>query len=368
MVQSPVQTFSIGFQEKKYSELPFAAEVARHFGTVHTEHIVTPEAVRDLDELVRFYDEPFADASAIPSMAVARVASKHVKVVLSGDGGDEGFGGYNRYSHDLTEAAIRAMLPQWFCQHVLRPVATLWPKADWLPRPLRLKSLLQNLSTNPAAAYANTLSACRLELRGRLLNPAFASLLQDHRPEAAVEHAYRAGARDALSGMLAADTEIMLPDDFLTKVDRASMAFGLEVRPPLLDVSLLELAAKMPSSMKIRNGSRKWILKQIYEPKLPPGLAHRRKQGFELPVDEWLRGPLQSQFQDVVLQESASIADYVDIAEARRMYDQHCSHRGQYGQVLWSLLVLGRWLQMWGRPQEECSGAVRNQVCEVAVG
>lgn len=367
IVSSPLQTFSIGFQEKKYSELPFAAEVAQHFGTIHTEQIVTPEAVRDLDDLVRFYDEPFADASAIPSMAVARMASEHVKVALSGDGGDEGFGGYHRYAHDLKESAIRDMLPHWLRQHVLKQVAAVWPKADWLPRPLRLKTLLQNLSTDPAAAYANTLCSCRQEMRRRLLNPAFAALLNGHRPEAVVERAYQHGSRDALSGMLAADTEFMLPDDFLTKVDRASMAFGLEVRPPLLDVRLLELAARMPSSMKIRHGSKKWILKQIYEPQLPSGLAHRHKCGFELPVDEWLRGPLQTQFHDVVLRPAASIADYIDTAEAERLYRQHCRHTGRHGQVLWSLLILGRWLETWAQPERPAPDTADSQrVCEVA--
>ena len=368
MVKTPLRTFSIGFQEKQYSELPFAAEVAQHFGTIHTEEVVTPEAIRDLDDLVRYYDEPFADASAIPSMAVARMASQHVKVALSGDGGDEGFGGYSRYSHDLTEAAIREWLPQWFRRSVLKPCAAIWPKADWLPRPLRLKTAMQNLSSNPATADANSISACRQELRGRLLNPAVASLLQGHRPKAVVEQAYSAGARDALSGMLAADTEFLLPDDFLTKVDRASMAFGLEVRPPLLDVSLLELAAKMPSHLKIRRGSKKWILKDIYEPQLPPGLAQRRKQGFELPVNEWLRGPLRSQFQDVVLQDSASIADFIDTTEARRMYEQHGNHTGQHGQVLWSLLVLGRWLDEWGTaPQPASFDEQHAQLSEVGV-
>ena len=146
VVNEPLQTFSIGFQEKEFSELVHAEAVAKHFGTNHREQIVTPDAVRDFDDLVHFYDEPFADASAIPTMAVARMASQHVKVCLSGDGGDEAFGGYARYGHDLKEARIRAKLPAWFRQMVLRPFAAVWPKADWLPRPLRLKSALQNLS------------------------------------------------------------------------------------------------------------------------------------------------------------------------------------------------------------------------------
>jgi len=348
VVSEALQTFSIGFQEKRYSELPYAEEVARHFGTNHREAIVTPDAVRDLDELVYFYDEPFADASAIPTMAVARMASQHVKVCLSGDGGDEAFGGYARYSHDLKEAAIRDRLPWLFRNMALRPLSVVWPKADWLPRPLRLKTLLQNLSADPAAAYANTLSACRRQMRSRLLNRPFRRLLGGHRPETYVEDAFQTGHRDALSGMLAADTNFLLPDDFLTKVDRASMAYGLEVRPPLIDVQLMELAASMPSRLKIRNGSKKWILKQVFQSRLPSKLAHRRKQGFELPVDAWLRGPLREQLEHVVLRKDAPIAEYINSDYANGIYKSHCNQTGRFGQVLWSLLVLGRWLEAYG--------------------
>lgn len=344
----PLQTFSIGFQEKEYSELPYAEAVARHFGTNHREEIVTPDAVRDLDDLVFFYDEPFADASAIPTMAVARMAAKHVKVCLSGDGGDEAFGGYARYGHDLTEAKIRDAIPRFIRQAAFGPMAAVWPKADWLPRPLRLKSLLQNLSLEPAAAYANTISACRVDMRARLMNSAFRNSLAGHRPEEFAEQAFRSGDRDALSGMLAADTNFFLPDDFLTKVDRASMAFGLEVRPPFIDYELMELAASMPSHLKVRNGSKKWILKEIYESRLPNKLAHRRKQGFELPIDGWLRGPLRDQVEEVVLKKDAPISEYISTEAAKKMYRSHRNQTGRFGQVLWSLLVLGRWLDQYG--------------------
>ena len=346
-VSEPLQTFSIGFQEKEFSELPYAEAVARHFGTQHREEIVTPDAVKDLDDLIRFYDEPFADASAIPTMAVARMAAKHVKVCLSGDGGDEAFGGYARYGHDLKEAAIRRLLPTWFRRTALRPLGAIWPKADWLPRPLRLKTLLQNLAADPASAYANTLSVCRREMRSQLLNSSFRRRLNEHRPEAFVESVFRVGDRDSLSGMLSADTNFLLPDDFLTKVDRASMAFGLEVRPPLIDWQLMELAASMPSNLKVRAGSKKWILKQLFENRLPTKLAHRRKQGFELPIDAWLRGPLRDQVCEVVTNPNAQIAQFIDSDFARRIYRSHCNQTGRFGQVLWSLLVLGRWLDVY---------------------
>lgn len=344
----PVQTFSIGFQEKEFSELPYAAAVAEHFGTDHREQIVTPDAVRDLDELCFFYDEPFADASAIPTMAVARMAAQHVKVSLSGDGGDEAFGGYARYGHDLTEAQIRDRIPAWFRRMALRPLSVVWPKFDWLPRPLRLKTFLQNVSSDPAVAYANTISACRSGMRAKLFNRDFGDAVKHYHPEAFVEQAFLSGDRDALSGMLAADTNFLLPDDFLTKVDRASMAYGLEVRPPLIDVPLMELAASMPSNLKVRNGSKKWILKELFESRLPDQLVHRKKQGFEIPSDEWLRGPLKSQVQDIILNPAAPIAQYINSDQAAQMYRSHCNHTGRFGQVLWSLLVFGRWLDTYG--------------------
>lgn len=359
IVSEPLQTFSIGFQEKRFSELPYAEAVARKFGTKHREEVVTPDAVQDLDELTYFYDEPFADASAIPTMAVARMAAQHVKVCLSGDGGDEAFGGYARYSHDLKEAAIRNRLPQMFRKMALRPLAALWPKADWLPRPLRLKTLLQNLAADPAAAYANTLSVCRREMRSRLLNADFSGRLAGHRPEAFVEHAFESGQRDVLSGMLAADVGFLLPDDFLTKVDRASMAYGLEVRPPLLDVQLMELAASMPSHLKIRRGAKKWILRQIFESRLPDSMVHRRKQGFELPVDSWLCGPLREQVREYVLRPDAPIAEFVDVRCADQLFRSHNRGTGRHGQLLWTLLVFGRWLEAWATSGPVAHGAQR---------
>ena len=211
----PLQTFSIGFAEQNLSELPYAREIAAQFGTQHTEEIVTPQAVDLLDELTQFYDEPFADSSAIPTYLVARLASRSVKVVLSGDGGDEAFGGYARYAHDLQEAAIRDRLPAWFRRTALRTAGRIWPKADWLPRPLRAKTFLTNLALGPGDAYANTLSLCRPPLRRQLLAGDVVSSLNGHRPEAAVRMAYDlAPAGDPLAGMIAADTAMLLARRF----------------------------------------------------------------------------------------------------------------------------------------------------------
>jgi asparagine synthase (glutamine-hydrolysing) len=344
--ETPVQTFSIGFREAGFSELPYARQVAERFGTQHTEEIVTPEAAGVLDDLVRFYDEPFADSSAIPTLWVSRLARRHVKVVISGDGGDEAFGGYSRYTHDLREAGLRRLLPGWLRRGLLGPLGRIWPKVDWLPRPLRAKTRLVNLSLDEAEAYANTLSLCRMPLRNRLLAPELVAELGGYRPEEQIAAHYTSAlAGDSLARMLATDVNTLLPDDFLTKVDRASMSCGLEVRPPLVDHELLELAASIPSEYKVRGRETKWIFKKTFARRLPEGLAWREKHGFEIPIDRWLRGPLGEVFEAAVLSPQARVASLVNQAQAERLYRAHRGGLGRHGGVLWSLLVLARWTE-----------------------
>jgi asparagine synthase (glutamine-hydrolysing) len=354
LTAGPLQTFSIGFAEEAFSELPYARQVASRYGTRHTEETATPDAVALLDDLTHFYDEPFADSSAIPTFLVSRLASRSVKVVLSGDGGDEAFGGYARYAHDLKEAAVRRWLPGPFRRAVLGPVARVWPKADWLPRPLRAKTLLSNLARDPGHAYANTLAVCRSPLRRRLLAPDLARELNGHDPERLVRaaHSTAAGA-DALSGMIAADVAVLLPDDFLVKVDRASMAHGLEVRPPFLDHELMELAARIPSRFKVRGIQTKWVLKEAYKKQLPADTLRRPKRGFELPIDAWLRRPLRERFEAAVLTPHAAAAELLDQEIVRRVYRAHLAGTARHGGVLWSLFVLARWAERYLRPAPE---------------
>ena len=335
--EGPLRTFAMGFPEESFSELPYARRVAEQFGCRHVEEVVTADAVSLVDELTHFFDEPFADPSAVPTYLVSRLAARTVKVVLSGDGGDEGFGGYARYVHDLKEASLRRWLPGWFRAAVLGPLARGWPKADWLPRVLRAKTALTNLSLDPAAAYANTMSLCRLPLRRQLLAEEVTAVLNGHRPEDMIRQEYAtAPPGDALAGMIAADVGVVLPDDFLVKVDRASMAHGLEVRPPLLDHKLLELAARIPSRYKVCGGQTKWILKQAYRHQLSDDILRRRKQGFEIPIDAWLRGPLREMFEDVVFDRQARVRDLIDQPTARKIYQTHLTGMGRHGNVLWS--------------------------------
>lgn len=341
----PLRTFSIGFDDKQISELPLARLVSHQYGTQHTEEVVSADAVQLLDELCWHFDEPFADTSAIPTLLVSRLASQQVKVVLSGDGGDEAFGGYARYPHDLRESQVRNLLPHWFRKRVLQPIANAWPQADQLPRWLRAKSTLTNISLDAAAAYANTLAQCRGSKRRELLTSDAVRSLNGHRPEALFQHAFRSGSSDALSRMIATDVATLLPDDFLVKVDRASMACGLEVRPPLLDHELLELTAAMPSRFKVRGGQTKWILRKALGNLLPPPLLTKPKQGFEVPVDAWLRGSVGDLFRETALDKNSPVASILDLSVVQGLFERHQAGRQRNGQALWSILVLTKWAE-----------------------
>ena len=347
-IGQPLHTFSMGFREAAFNELPHARAVAEQFGTQHHEELVTPDAGSLLNHLTEYYDEPFADSSAIPTYLVSQLAARHVKVVLSGDGGDEALGGYSRYKHDLQEDSLRRMVPGWLRRSLLAALAKLWPRTDWLPRPLRLKSALTNLSLNSDAAYANTLTLCRQPGRSRLLSADVLSELRGHDSQRIVRESFaRTSANDPLSGMIAADMATLLPDDYLVKVDRASMAHGLEVRPPLLDHEFLELCARLPSRWKIRDGETKWLLRELSRDVLPDSIRNRPKQGFEVPLDAWFRGPLREMFADLVLSPNSAVSNLIDPREARRLFDAHQRGTARNGTVLWMLLSLAAWAERY---------------------
>jgi asparagine synthase (glutamine-hydrolysing) len=347
----PLKTFSIGFNEAGFDELPYARAVAQYLHTEHTERIQTMESERILDGLTQYYDEPFADASAIPTFLVARTAAQHVKVVLTGDGGDEAFGGYSRYAHDLRESALRQWLPGWIRRSVVGPMGRAWPQTPWLPRPLRFKSTLTHLAMEAGAAHANSISQCRQPLRRRLMAPGIIARLVGHDPALQVRLGHLGGpAGDDLAGMLAADVNTVLPDDFLVKVDRATMAAGLEARPPLLDHELLELAARIPSRFKVRGGETKWLFKQVCLKSLPREIVYRKKHGFDVPVSAWLRGPLRNRFVDTVLAPNGAIGSMIDRSEVQRLFVRHQKGAGGLGQILWSFLILADWAERYLAP------------------
>jgi asparagine synthase (glutamine-hydrolysing) len=345
VASSPLQTFSIGFHEEDFSELTEARATARRFGTDHQVEIVTADySISLVDELTRYFDEPFADPSAVPTYLVSRLAARSVKVALSGDGGDEAFGGYGRYSDDLREWRVRRALPESVRARVIAPLAARWPKADWLPRPLRMKTFLENVASSGRVAYANSLAICRTAERHKLLAPDLRASLNGYDPGKLIADAYgRTSDDDPVAAMIGADVAVHLPDDYLAKVDRASMAHGLEVRPVFVDHELLELTATLPSRLKVRGGTTKWLLRAMYRDFLPAGATSRPKHGFSLPVDAWFRGPLTTMFEDTVLARGGAIEAFIDLAAVRRLFDRHASGQTRHGTSLWSILMLTRW-------------------------
>jgi asparagine synthase (glutamine-hydrolysing) len=344
----PPPTFSMGFDDPALDESMFASVVAARYGTEHYTQSIRHDVCGAADLLARHFDEPFADPAALPTLALAKAASRRVKAVLSGDGGDEAFGGYARYEHDLWEGQWRARLPKWVRHNAIGPLARAWPATPWMPRPLRAKTFLTNVALEADSAYANSAAICRHPLRRRLIARSMLERLPGHDPGASISGAFASGSGSGpLNGMLAADTEVLLPDDYLVKVDRASMAHGLEVRPPLLDHHVLELAARIPPGFKVRDGVTKWIFKRTYARSLPTGIANRPKHGFDLPLDGWMRGPLRAPFLDRVLSPGVPVARLIDVDEAARLFRAHQAGKAGHGPVLWSVLVLAAWSEQY---------------------
>lgn len=344
----PVNTFTIGFQERDVSEVALASLTAQRAGTNHVEEIIRPDAAAILDDVMNHFDEPLADTSVLPTYLVCQLAARSVKVVLSGDGADEPFAGYPRYAHDAREARLRQRLPRLFRRSILGPIGWMWPQADWLPRPLRLRQTMQNIAADPATACAFSLAYCRQPMRRRLLSPTVVAQLRGHDPKDAVRAGFRQfPGPSALGGMISADLNVLLPDDYLVKVDRAGMAHGLEIRPPFLDHELVELACRIPPELKLHNGESKAILKRAVADLVPAENLRQPKRGFNVPIDKWLRGPLHDQFMDEVLRPNGPVGGMINLNLARKLFDSHQAGSGRYGQCLWSLLVLSHWAKRY---------------------
>jgi asparagine synthase (glutamine-hydrolysing) len=341
----PVVTTAVGFTEQRYSELPYARLVAEALGTDHREVLVEPRAAEILPRLAWHLDEPFADSSALPTYYVARAARERVTVALSGDGGDEVFAGYQRrYGLNRWERRARRWLPAGLRRAVAGPLGRWYPKADRLPRPLRARYVLQNLAVSFERAYFNDLCLFRDDERQRLLVPEFQRAVGGHDPFEVVRvHFDRTRGLDPLARLLYVDLKTWLPNDILVKVDRMTMANSLEVRSPLLDHRLVEFAATVPSDLKYRGRTSKYLVKRHLEGRVPAAAVHRPKQGFEIPVSEWLRGALRGLAEDLVLSARALGRGYVRPDAVRTLWRRHQARVGDHGAQLWALMMLELW-------------------------
>lgn len=347
----PVRTCAIGFDEPKFNESAFAQQVADRYRTDHRLEIVGSEDFGLIDTLARLYDEPYADSSAIPTYRVCQVARHHVTVALSGDGGDESFGGYRRYRMHLGEEALRSRMPQGLRQPLFGALGTLYPKADWAPRPLRAKTTFQALAMDTVQAYCNTVSHVRGGLRESLYSPAFKRQLGGYRATDLFRlHAQNARTQDPLSLVQYLDYKTWLVGDINTKVDRASMAHSLEVREPLMDHELIEWLATLPSSYKLRAGEGKAVFKKAFEPLLPSDVLYRPKMGFSVPLASWLRGPLAGRMRESVLSDRMADTGYFHRPTIGRLVDQHLDGRHDHSTALWTLVMFDAFLRQSATP------------------
>jgi asparagine synthase (glutamine-hydrolysing) len=343
----PVQTFSIGFDEPQYDELEHARTVARHFGTDHHEFVVRPDGLSILDRLVEHFDEPFADSSAIPTWYVSEVARRHVTVVLSGDGGDELFGGYDRY---LPHARV-AQFDRLGIPGGRRLAGAVWPR---LPHGARGKNFLRHVSRDENGRYLDSIAFFQADEKEDLYSHDVRRALAQWSAEENI------GARLARfsglshhSRMMRFDFETYLPEDILTKVDRMSMAHSIESRVPLLDNHVIDFAATLPAELKIRKGRRKHILKEAVRSLLPAHIIDRRKQGFGIPLGVWFRNGLTDVFSDVLRSPRTRQRGYFEPAFVDRLVEEHLAGRRDHTLRLWQLMVF----ELWHRQYMDAPGA-----------
>ncbi len=342
-----VSSFSLGFDDGSYNELPYAREVASHFGTDHHEDVVRPDVASLFEPLVTHLDEPFADVSIFPTYLVSRLAQRHVKVVLGGDGGDELFGGYDAYVAQRLAARMQGVTPRLVWRLAEQAASLVRPQAKKKGAINKAKRFIEGMASgDPGIGHYRWMTFLGPRSRSRLYRPELAAVLAAsdvHREVREAIGAYRAD--DPINRALYADLRIYLADDILQKVDRMSMATSLETRAPFLDTDLMELVFSMPGTLKVRGGERKYVLKQALKGVLPDRILTRRKEGFSIPMKQWLRRELQPLMRDLLSPERIARRGLFMPAEVTRMMDSHVAGRANYAHQLFSLMVLERWTE-----------------------
>ncbi|MBX3636492.1 MAG: amidotransferase 1, exosortase A system-associated [Rubrivivax sp.] len=343
---TPVRTCSIAFDDPQFDEAAFAQAVADRYGTDHHVETVRSDDFDLVDTLAHLYDEPYADSSAIPTYRVCQLARKRVTVALSGDGGDESFGGYRRYRMHMMEERMRGALPMRLRRPLFGTLGRLYPKADWAPRLLRAKTTFEGMARTSVEAYFHSVSILRGAMRDQLFSPALKRALGGYDAQQVFDrHAAEAQTDDPLALVQYLDLKTYLVGDINTKVDRASMAHSLEVREPLMDHPLIEWLATLPSNLKIRGQEGKFLLKKAMEPALPRDILYRPKMGFSVPLARWFRGPLRQRVRESVLGDRLLSTGWFNEDYLRHLVDSHQNGNRDYSSPLWTLLMFEAFLR-----------------------
>jgi len=339
----PVTTCSIGFDDEKYNEVEFARAVAEAYHTDHHEFTVHNNVEEHLEHIVSFFDEPFADQSLVPTYFVSQLARQKVTVALAGDGGDEIFAGYEKYSVDAVENRLRNFFPDGL-RHTVFPTASRL--LDRVNHKLFHKgaSLMNSLSLDPAQGFfVSNASIKDRDWQSMISAPLRRELGEYHPSSVTTDYYQRADGEDHLSRILYTDIKTYLPGDILVKVDRMSMANSLEVRAPLLDFELLEFACKLPSALKINKGVKKYLLKKSFGTLLSDDILHRKKMGFSVPLASWLRKELKPLGERYLLNDTGNIGNYIRLDTIKIMWDEHQCGNTDYSMPLWNSLMFSMW-------------------------
>jgi asparagine synthase (glutamine-hydrolysing) len=361
---APVNTCSIGFDRRDHDESAFAEQVAEACGTRHHVGRTRVQNLNLIKRLPLVYDEPFADSSAIPTMQLSALTREVVTVALSGDGGDELFAGYRRHRWHVYEEWARGALSSAIRRPLFGALSTLYPKLDWAPRPLRLKSTLAELALDPADAYFQSVAISGDAVRRRLYAPELQRDLQGYSGSEVIRaHWQDTKGQHPLDQVQYTDIMTYLPGDILTKVDRASMAQSLEVRVPLLDHVLVEWAATLPPRLRLNARGSKYVLKQALRPYLPAAILHRSKMGFSVPLAAWLRGSLRAPVERALAGPAFAQSGLFDVTEVARLIEQHQNGRSDHSRAIWGLFMFAGFLtqvheRQAARPDDRAGSAL----------
>ena len=343
----PVTTCAIGFDSKRFDEVHWAKKVAEQFKTDHHEFTVKDNVADSLGSIARFFDEPFADPSFVPTYFVSQLARQKVTVALAGDGGDENFAGYSKYYIDQVENRLRGLFPAVLRHNLFPGLARLAGMVNTGPT-RKARSLLGTLALDPDEAFFITNSFFRRDVWNDLVTGELKRETHNYDPaDITRAHYQNADTDDHLSRILYTDIKTYLPGDILVKVDRMSMANSLETRAPLLDYRVVEYAAQIPAALKLHGKEKKYILKKAFERMLPEDILYRKKMGFSVPLAQWLRQELKSTVEQLLLIPNSGVSNFFDPAGIRNLWQKHLAGDDQFTQELWSLLAFELWWQQY---------------------
>ncbi|MBF0444980.1 MAG: amidotransferase 1, exosortase A system-associated [Magnetococcales bacterium] len=341
----PITACTVSFDSKSYDETPFAMEMGERYDLNHIIEKADPNQYHLLDLIAYHHDEPFADNSALPTWIVCEMARKNVKVVLSGDGGDESLAGYERYRFFMAEEKVRAAMPQWVRSSLFAPMGWAYPKADNLPRVFRAKSTLQSLGLDATAGYLHGVSLISGDIRSNMFSSQFKDDLMGFNAVQVFKELEKNAPKEPLSRIQYFDFKTFLAARVLTKVDRASMAHGLEVRVPLLDHELVDWMGHLPPDLKLFEGQGKHIFKQGLKGLVPDLILKRKKQGFSIPAAQWLRGPLRKRLRNCFLEKRLKQTNIFDMDYLEVLEERHMGGNRDYSGPLWAVMMFDAFLK-----------------------